>query len=269
MSLTEDLRRIGLTEYETKAYVTLVKHRELNARELSVMSEVPYSKTYEVTSLLEKKGLIEVLRGRPMVFRAIPPEKALNRWAKRYLDAVDSEFIDKIKSLEAERGETLSQINNSLNGASSLLQRFFDDSEGFTPNDELVWTIRGRRNIVSQVLETIHSSKSIRMIMHDRLASILGSSMEEIRTRGDIIIQNLDPVKVALPRNMNVYLIDSVVFECSFVISDSGETIFTTRDLDIAFKSSNPGLSTILSHFFEHEKEEAKPYKVITPAPKY
>jgi sugar-specific transcriptional regulator TrmB len=263
MSLAEYLKTIGFTMYEIKAYTALVKNRELNARELSRISEVPYSKTYEITSLLEKKGLIEIQRGRPMVFRATSPQNALNVWTKGYLDEIDSSFTHKIETLEMERDKTLSSINDSLNKASSLLQRFFDDSEGFTANDELIWTIRGEANIVSQVVEIVQKSRSIRMIMHDKLASILGSKFGEVRTKGDIIIQRIDPKNVTLPRYMSIYLIEDIAFECSFVISDSGETIFTTQELDIAFKSSNPELSTILTHFFEHEKEEAKAYNLL------
>ena len=56
---------------------------------------------------------------------------------------------------------------------------------------------------------------------------------------------------------MNRYLMEDIAFECGIIIANDGETIFTTKELDTAFKSTNPGLSTILTHFFEHEKEEA------------
>ena len=78
---------------------------------------------------------------------------------------------------------------------------------------------------------------------------------------GDVILQSRDQENVYLPSGMNVYLMEDIAFECGVIISEKGETIFTTKELDVAFKSSNSGLSTILTHFFEHEKEEAKKKK--------
>ncbi len=77
------------------------------------------------------------------------------------------------------------------------------------------------------------------------------------------MLQCIDLKRVTLCRSANVYLMEDVAFESSFIISDSCESIFTPKELDIAFKSTNPGLSTILTHFFEHEKEEANAYKYL------
>ena len=60
MSILERMREAGFTEYEAKAYISLVRHGETTAGALSKTSGIPHSKTYEVLSKLEDKGLVEV-----------------------------------------------------------------------------------------------------------------------------------------------------------------------------------------------------------------
>jgi len=57
---------------------------------------------------------------------------------------------------------------------------------------------------------------------------------------------------------MKIYRMERIPFKCGVLIADGNRTIFTSEKLEMGFKSSNPGLATILNHFFEHEKEEAK-----------
>lgn len=80
---------LGLTEYETKTYLCLVKVGTLNAGRISKLAEIPHSKTYEMLTRLERRGLIEVKKGRPMSFKAVPHtialenlEKTLRAWSK-------------------------------------------------------------------------------------------------------------------------------------------------------------------------------------------
>jgi len=75
--IKEILNRIGLNEYEAKAYTTLLMLGPSKAREISKESQIPQSKIYEVLETLTLKQLVETLEGRPKEFRAIEPEIAL------------------------------------------------------------------------------------------------------------------------------------------------------------------------------------------------
>ena len=174
MSLPENLKILGLTEYETKAYISLVKHGELTAKTLSDKSEVPYSKTYEITSNLEKKGLIEVQKGRPMVFRAAPPKTALMKYVDNFTDELKNDYFERRENLDKSHSNYVSKITSSLDEASNMLQSFYEDRGGVTASDDLIWTIRGKENVVSQVMELIKKSKSVKMIMHEELINNIG-----------------------------------------------------------------------------------------------
>ena len=64
MPISEDakkvLREIGLREYETRAYLTLLERGVMTASEISEHGGVPYSKVYETLNSLERKGWTEV-----------------------------------------------------------------------------------------------------------------------------------------------------------------------------------------------------------------
>jgi len=257
MSIVERLKSIGLTDYEARIYLALVEGQQLDARGLSQASEVPYSKIYEVVSRLEKKGLVEVHRGRPMLFRAASPDKALERWGRGYVDQVRQRFQEKLGEIERECSETVAAINKALEAVLVDLQRIYEDSPRLRVNEELVWTIMGKESVVSQALEVIREAKYVRMVLHDEFFGLLSSKMGGMRTRGEAIIQEGCSQMGVLPKKVKIYLMRGMVFQYSFIVSDNGETFFTTSDLSLGFKSRNPGLHTILSHFFEHEKEEA------------
>jgi sugar-specific transcriptional regulator TrmB len=72
----ESLKRLGLSEYEVKAYMVLVNLKSGTASEISNASGIPVSKIYETLRSLEHKGLIRVERGRPMRYLPEHPQSA-------------------------------------------------------------------------------------------------------------------------------------------------------------------------------------------------
>lgn len=71
------LKELGLTEYETRAFVALVSSGPSTAGDLSEASGVPHSRIYDILSKLEKRGWVESQSGRPARYRAKPPSEAL------------------------------------------------------------------------------------------------------------------------------------------------------------------------------------------------
>jgi len=71
------LQELGLTDYEVKAYVSLLKFGVQTAAEVSRQSTVPYSKVYDVLGRLEAKGWVESDLSRPSKYYPKPPNVAL------------------------------------------------------------------------------------------------------------------------------------------------------------------------------------------------
>jgi len=69
-SVVEKLQRIGLTEYEAKAYLSLLTNHVNSAAKLSEKSGVPRTKIYQVLESLERKGWIMIYSGIPLLFKS-------------------------------------------------------------------------------------------------------------------------------------------------------------------------------------------------------
>jgi len=82
------LREVGLTDYETRAYLILLERGVMTASEVSEHGSVPYSKVYETLNSLERKGWIEAERGRPSRYFPKSPSEALEVARLRLEDMV-------------------------------------------------------------------------------------------------------------------------------------------------------------------------------------
>ncbi len=83
------LREVGLTEYESRAYLILLESGVMTASEVSEHGNVPYSKVYETLNSLERKGWIEAERGRPSRYFPKAPSEALEAARLRMEDMVN------------------------------------------------------------------------------------------------------------------------------------------------------------------------------------
>lgn len=72
-----DLRQLGLSDYEEKAYKALIKLGKSSASEISVEGGVSYGKIYEVLSSLERKGFVKVIPDKTKLFVAADPKNIL------------------------------------------------------------------------------------------------------------------------------------------------------------------------------------------------
>lgn len=59
-NLVHHLREAGLTEYEARAYITLVRENPLTAYEIARRAGIPTSKVYGVVSRLAERGVLSV-----------------------------------------------------------------------------------------------------------------------------------------------------------------------------------------------------------------
>ena len=71
------LEEFGLSEYESRAYLALLKQDSLTVSELAYHAQIPRTKAYSVIKTLVRKGLVEVLDKKPVRCRALPPEETL------------------------------------------------------------------------------------------------------------------------------------------------------------------------------------------------
>jgi len=102
-SVVEKLQRIGLTEYEAKAYLSLLKDHLNSATKLSEKSGVPRTKIYSVLESLERKGWILIYSGIPLLFKAVDPRDVFKKVKKDYeefLGAIQTTLKEEVKEMK-------------------------------------------------------------------------------------------------------------------------------------------------------------------------
>jgi len=129
--VTSALRSLGLTDYQARAYVALVRHGELDAKELSRLTGIPYSKVYGVLEALRKRGWVGVKPGRPKLYHPKPPAEALRA---------------EVARVEAE-------LRNLTEFVLEELQPLYERSRVRERPD--IWIIRGRDAVLSKVREVL------------------------------------------------------------------------------------------------------------------
>jgi HTH-type transcriptional regulator, sugar sensing transcriptional regulator len=88
----ERLQRLGLTSYEARAYLALLRRDSSTAAETARVAGLPRQRVYDVLSTLVEKGLASTKPGKAVKYSATPPEQALEGLvAKHRQDLADIE----------------------------------------------------------------------------------------------------------------------------------------------------------------------------------
>ena len=132
-----------LNEYEVKIWTALLSRGISSAGELSEISSVPRSRSYDVLETLEKKGFVMMKLGKPIKYMAVKPEEVL----KRVKNGITRQAEDHAKMLGEIRGTDLykellllhdvgiKKVDvNTLSGALKGRARIHDQMEGMIRN---------------------------------------------------------------------------------------------------------------------------------------
>jgi len=128
------LVNLGFTEYEAKAYLTLLHESPLTGYAIARDSGVPRSKIYEVLGNLVDRGDVLVSNGEPVQYAPKPP----------------AELIASRRQI----------MEKQLDQAEKGLEQFLEQK---TPTD-LIWDIRGREEILSRMREVIGRAEHVLLL---------------------------------------------------------------------------------------------------------
>jgi HTH-type transcriptional regulator, sugar sensing transcriptional regulator len=124
----EQLTRLGLTMYEAKAYLALIRRGSSTAAEVARIAGVPRQRIYDVLASLVERGLASTRPGRVVKYVASPPDTAIQRLVSDHKHAVD----------ELERG---------ANAMVAQLAPAFKEGQGVTDPLDYIEVLRDRRAI--------------------------------------------------------------------------------------------------------------------------
>jgi len=101
------LREIGLTEYQSRAYAATVERGTVRLATLASAADIPSQRIYDVADALEEKQLVEVRSGPDgKEATAMPPETALDRLRRSRIEEFESTVDGAIDDLSSAYGST-------------------------------------------------------------------------------------------------------------------------------------------------------------------
>ncbi|MCT4584934.1 MAG: hypothetical protein N4A54_08430 [Peptostreptococcaceae bacterium] len=130
LNIIEDMKKLGLSEYEIKAYLKLLEEYPLNGYALSKNSGIPRSRIYEILENLKNKQMVfEETNEKSTVYYPLEPKLLLNKL--RY------DFENIIENVETYANELYNKEKE---------------------NNKLV-VIKGRKNIIDFINVIVKSAK--------------------------------------------------------------------------------------------------------------
>lgn len=170
----EKLKVFGLNSYEAKIWVALLSRGVASAGELSDISNVPRSRSYDVLESLEKKGFIVMKIGKPIKYIAVSPKEVIERVKQR------------VKEDAKSQTENLEELKDS--SVLGELSTLHDNGVDLVEPSELTASFRGRDKVYNQMqLMLKEAEESFDLITTDkgleRKADFLVRAFKKARDR--------------------------------------------------------------------------------------
>jgi len=245
------LRKIfDLNLYEVKVWTALLSRKQSTAGELSSISDVPRSRTYDILESLEKKGFIIMKLGKPIKFIALKPEEVIERVKKNLV----VEAKEKSKRLENLKDDDVLSELNSL----------FTDGVKFVEPTEMSGALRGRQNLYNHLDMLVREAEeSVTLISTaeglNRKMEVLMPSLEKAKKRGvkiKIAAQiNSTNVKIAKELAKVAEVRDCGNLTARFCIVDSEQILFMLLNDDKVHPNYDLGV-WINTEFFAQALEQ-------------
>lgn len=233
-----------LNVYEVKIWTALLSRGIATAGELSDISNVPRSRSYDVLESLEKKGFAIMKLGKPIKYIAVQPEEVIKRVKKSVKESADS----KLKHLSLVREEGLFRDLELL---------FKQGIEHIDPTS-LAGAIKGRENIYVHLDTMLQNARSSVIILSTPEGVL--RKFDKLRLRLKKLKDRGVKIKIATPFNEQVKsrakeikeiaeLVSSNPVRARFVIVDNKEILFIITDDKSTHESYDTGV-WIKSDFF-------------------
>lgn len=250
------LHQMGLSEYESSVYLTLLRQGTSTAREIYTTSDIPQSRVYDVVESLEEKGVVRIQQGRPKKFGPVQPQLAVQH-VQEYLQTKQTEQLTQV---QAAGEQFLEGLNES---------QFKNESH---KDVDIFWSFEGKSYILEKGEQLLENTDS-----EYRLVTTASSFERLVNYHGELIRDKYDQgvsVRVLLRMdNINKVVLEAASrwadirpieqIEGRFYLYDSDRTLIAFRNDDsdgfIGLVTHNSQLSNTLSYIFEVLWENAEP----------
>ena len=245
------LKQVGLNQYESRIYTSLVSGGSSTARELAETSNVPRSRVYDVLTALEKKGFAIVQLGRPVKYIAVPVDNAITQVRAAYEDEYNKKlnFVGKLeKDLRDALSEHLSKKKIPVEA------------------EDIVGVLKGKNNIYAHLKHLIANSEDriIKVTNEHGLANLekhCKGAFEKAKKKGvDFkILANIPGLKATGKLSDYADIRAHKSIGGRFLVKDGQDVVLLTHPEESALWIKSDYLAGTLEKLFEHAWEKGKP----------
>jgi sugar-specific transcriptional regulator TrmB len=108
------LERIGLSPYEAKCYIALLRHGSQKGKDLADLAGVPRTSVYPNLKSLEAKGFVTMMQKDPKIYQAKDPEIAINAYSESQSKILSEKAKDAIAEAKAVNKLVLEQTEENV-----------------------------------------------------------------------------------------------------------------------------------------------------------
>ncbi len=239
------LKKMGLSNYEIRAYLALLEHENLKVKDLSQKSGVPYGRIYDVVASLRNKGLVSVLSTAPKILKALELERALNLLLEKK--------EEEIKLLRKEKEDILTKTEYRIK----------------EPEEEYVYVFLGRRAAKELYGKLVRETKKELLIITSRSYRFYPDTAKLLKRKVTykVIIPSLS--KEIFPHILKAYRAGAKIKmkklkgEISFWVRDEVECLLVllnpkNKESRISVLIRNEDFAKVIKSFFNSLWRKAK-----------
>jgi HTH-type transcriptional regulator, sugar sensing transcriptional regulator len=216
----EVLGKVGLTQYEARAYIALVARGVGDAATLATAAGIPRTSAYKVLESLAAKGYAQPTGGKPILFRPTPP-------------------LDVAESLKTAIQEVFEQL--------ATLHRVV--AEHGEP--QLVYLLSGREKVLAKVGELLDQSVRTFILTTPQVAEVrdeLGKKLQHAVKRGVRVTFVSAPLQ-RVPEGVEYVARENL--RATEVLADGEHALLAAPGFDACGFTDNPILIAHLKQFLE------------------
>ncbi len=244
--LVENVKNLGLNSYEAKIWLALLLKGVATSGELSDITKVPRSRSYDVLESLESKGFVIMKLGKPIKYIAVQPAEVIER------------LKSKIKKETEQKAKLLDEFKNTELYQELLMLH----DKGIQKVDafDLSTIIKGRKALFQKIGEMISNANNIIIVLPSR-------EIEEYKRYISSGIKKNPNVKIKIYtdqmlRNLNNQNVDVKIvnFKSRIVLKDDDEVLFAITNSEEVHPNYDSGI-WVKSKFFTNTLKTLLEYK--------
>ncbi|MBM3903577.1 MAG: TrmB family transcriptional regulator [Thaumarchaeota archaeon] len=233
--ITVSLEEFGLSQYEARAYVTLITKGTISASDVAYYAELPRTKVYPVLLKLQQKKLAIISKSKPVMCTAIAPEDAFDEIVHEQISKVEAmnTLVSKLKKIsedgkKAQGAEEKRYFHLGANYVPDRMRTMIDGAKTSIHITADSWGLSILAECKEELLSVLRRDLDIRLIVP---VSVIGSESfrnipDGVKIRSSEIVQNcfvFDDSEILLIDNTNGR---GAVFSATDILSASQSRLF-------------------------------------------